>query len=357
MVACYRNFIDVVVLLSHCPYLDINHQDNDGNTPLMIAAQAGHVTVVTYLLNYYPEIHIEQTDNRGFTALIKAAMQGRTECVTALLMAGACLNAIDLYRGKTAKEWALITGRFETFVHINRLIQRPCAEQFCDKYIPEWPQLKDLVAKATAIKTRRDRLSEKLRSAFSINFPHDPEDNGVMDHAVRITTSLSSPFITTACQTICPSSPPALGKRRFAVPEIVQQLDICKKLNFKNEARKSADSSSLEIPSKSSLMSERRTNIFSVTSPVAPGMGTSGGMSFIPTRLMRRNSIFPDDCIPKIKLIKASPPTRKKDKKQKTKNKNYLEPPKWRYKELKEEKKRAEELEEERKEKEAKKNK
>lgn len=41
MVACYAGFLDIVVLLSGCPYVDINHQDNDGNTALMIAAQAG----------------------------------------------------------------------------------------------------------------------------------------------------------------------------------------------------------------------------------------------------------------------------------------------------------------------------
>uniref|UniRef100_A0AAR2KPA0 Uncharacterized protein n=1 Tax=Pygocentrus nattereri TaxID=42514 RepID=A0AAR2KPA0_PYGNA len=41
MLAVAKGFIDIVYGLNKCPYLDINHQDNDGNTALMIAAQAG----------------------------------------------------------------------------------------------------------------------------------------------------------------------------------------------------------------------------------------------------------------------------------------------------------------------------
>lgn len=41
MVACYRGFGSVVALLSHCPFLDVNQQDKEGDTALMLAAQAG----------------------------------------------------------------------------------------------------------------------------------------------------------------------------------------------------------------------------------------------------------------------------------------------------------------------------
>uniref|UniRef100_A0A8C1ELJ9 Ankyrin repeat domain 33Aa n=2 Tax=Cyprinus carpio TaxID=7962 RepID=A0A8C1ELJ9_CYPCA len=41
MVAVSKGFVDLVYGLNQCPFLDINHQDNDGNTALMIAAQAG----------------------------------------------------------------------------------------------------------------------------------------------------------------------------------------------------------------------------------------------------------------------------------------------------------------------------
>lgn len=41
MLAVSKGFVDIVTILHTCPLIDINHQDNDGNTALMIAAQAG----------------------------------------------------------------------------------------------------------------------------------------------------------------------------------------------------------------------------------------------------------------------------------------------------------------------------
>lgn len=41
MVACSLGFLSVVALLSRCPFLDVNQQDKEGNTALMLAAQAG----------------------------------------------------------------------------------------------------------------------------------------------------------------------------------------------------------------------------------------------------------------------------------------------------------------------------
>lgn len=41
MVAVTKGFVDIVTILHKCLLIDINHQDNDGNTALMIAAQSG----------------------------------------------------------------------------------------------------------------------------------------------------------------------------------------------------------------------------------------------------------------------------------------------------------------------------
>uniref|UniRef100_A0A8B9DI85 Ankyrin repeat domain 33 n=1 Tax=Anser cygnoides TaxID=8845 RepID=A0A8B9DI85_ANSCY len=154
---------------------------------------------------------------------MKAAVQGQQDCVAALLLAGADLQAVDPIKGKTAREWAAFTGRFETTVRIRSLLRRPRAEQFGTRYLPEWPALAGLVAKALSPKSRSQRLSEKIRSLFTFRFPRDPEEDGVMDHMVRMTTALASPFVATACQTVCPDSPPEVGKRRLSVPEILQQ--------------------------------------------------------------------------------------------------------------------------------------
>ncbi|XP_029893089.1 photoreceptor ankyrin repeat protein isoform X2 [Aquila chrysaetos chrysaetos] len=185
MVACYKGFIDIVPLLQKCPYINVNQQDKDGNTALMMAAQAGHITIVNYLLNYYPALEVDKRDPRGLTALMKAAVQGRHDCVAALLLAGADLQAVDPIKGKTAREWAAFTGRFETTVRIRSLLQRPRAEQFGSQYRPEWPALAELVARALSPKSRGKRLSEKIQSMFTFSFPHDPKEDGVMDHMHR----------------------------------------------------------------------------------------------------------------------------------------------------------------------------
>lgn len=41
MAACSKGFMNIVHRLHGCPFLDINQQDNEGNTALMIASQAG----------------------------------------------------------------------------------------------------------------------------------------------------------------------------------------------------------------------------------------------------------------------------------------------------------------------------
>lgn len=152
MVACYRGFGTIVALLGCCPFLDVNQQDKDGNTALMLAAQAGarhphpnqhplsrpptpshpcsqpsgpqpqtlhkgslwpgfivrpftwesvlwsclsgHMTLVTLLLNYFAGLDLERRDQRGLTALMKAAIRDRSDCVAALLMAGVWLHAL-----------------------------------------------------------------------------------------------------------------------------------------------------------------------------------------------------------------------------------------------------------------------
>ncbi|XP_014802953.1 PREDICTED: ankyrin repeat domain-containing protein 33 isoform X1 [Calidris pugnax] len=329
MVACYKGFVDIVPLLQKCPYINVNQQDKDGNTALMIAAQAGHITIVNYLLNYYPGLEVDKRDPRGLTALMKAAVQGQQHCVAALLLAD--LQAVDPIKGKTAREWAAFTGRFETTVRIRSLLRRPRAEQFGTRYRPEWPALAELVAKALSPKSRGKRLSEKIRSMFTFNFPHDPEEDGVMDHMVRMTTSLASPFVATACQTVCPDSPPEVGKHRLSVPEILGQHVPDPDDETEHTSRPSTSASSCN----GQAMSEIRL--------LPPRRPARGLLSFLPLRLRCGNSIFPGEPVPKIKVSKDScPPARSRERRQRG-DKNLLQPPKWRYKELKEEKRAAKE--------------
>ncbi|KAI1229804.1 Ankyrin repeat domain-containing protein 33, partial [Lamprotornis superbus] len=316
MVACSKGFVDIVPLLQKCPYININQQDNDGNTALMMAAQAGHITIVNYLLNYYPALEVDQRDPRGLTALMKAAVQGQRDCVTALLLA--------------AREWATFTGRFETTVRIRTLLRRPRAEQFGAQYQPEWPALAELVAKALSPKSRSKRLSEKIRSIFTFNIPRNPEEDGVMDHMVRMTTSLASPFVATACQTICPDSPPEVGKRRLSVPEILGQ----------HVPGSGDESETSSLPSTGG--SSCNGHAVPEARPPPPRQPPGRLLSFLPLWLRRANSIFPGEPVPKIKVSKASG-SAAGERKPRVKDKHLLQPPQWRYKVLKEEKKAAEE--------------
>lgn len=138
MIACYRGFRSVVALLSGCPFLDVNRQDKEGDTALMLAVQAGarllsppstrlgHSPTLfgptdcsvgwrvgLGLHHPFPSIQdlpsvfcrprdsgespaqlllgldLERRDQRALTALMKAAIRDCSECVAALLMAGA----------------------------------------------------------------------------------------------------------------------------------------------------------------------------------------------------------------------------------------------------------------------------
>ncbi|XP_043824035.1 photoreceptor ankyrin repeat protein isoform X2 [Dromiciops gliroides] len=315
MVACYKGFEGVVVLLSHCPFLDVNQQDKEGNTALMLAAQAGHITLVNYLLNYYPGLDLDRRDGRGLTALMKAAVQGRTDCVAALLMSGADLSAVDPALGKTALEWAALTDSFETVVKIRQLTRHPRVEQLSRYYQLEWPALAGLVAQAQTNLT--PSFLERLQSAFSFPFPQPPQEGGVLDHLVRVTTSLASPFIITACHTLCPDLPPELGMLRPSVPELQGTVPL-----------------QPQTPSVSQPPSSQRV-LVSYQRP-------SGVLSLCPDWLLAKDSNISKTPVPKIRLTKVRSQSSEQKQDSTLAGHRGLAPPSWHYRKLKEERKLAE---------------
>ncbi|CAL8293017.1 unnamed protein product [Lota lota] len=373
LVACYQGYVDVVIALSQCPYLDVNWQDTEGNTALITAAQAGHILITSYLLNYFTGLDLERRNSHGFTALMKAAMQGRLECVRALTMAGADLSSRDYGRNFTPREWAVFTGRYETAWLIQRLMDRPCPHQLCDTYSLEWPKLAPLVSKAKEPRGCLKRLSDTVRHAFNIANVTDPEDQGVIDHLVTVTTAMRSPFIALACRTVCPESPPCVGKPRHAVPEILRR-QRAKELRGLNPERLDADrrlfqNSRVTLVAKGSAerraslqtqgLSARRSSLTaSATATGGVGGSRDNGVelrrtSLLPIHLMlRRSSVRPGFTIPKVRVSKAPAPTyqpekirRKSSTRAGADGSGLLQIPKWRYKELKEERRQAEEAE------------
>ncbi|VTJ91980.1 Hypothetical predicted protein, partial [Marmota monax] len=131
------------------------------------------------------------------------------------------LTSVDPVRGKTALEWALLTDSFDTVQRIRQLLQRPRVEQLSQHYQLEWPALPGLVAQAQAQAQVAPSFLERLQSTLSFSFAQSPQEGGVLDHLVTITTGLASPFLATACHTLCPDYPPALGTRSKSVPELL----------------------------------------------------------------------------------------------------------------------------------------
>ncbi|XP_070264908.1 photoreceptor ankyrin repeat protein [Myotis yumanensis] len=299
MVASYRGFGSIVALLSRCPFLDVNQQDKEGDTALMLAAQAGHVPLVSLLLNYYSGLDLERRDQRGLTALMKAAVRDRSEC--------ADLTAVDPVRGKTALEWAVLTDSFDTVRRIQQLRRRPQAEQLSQHYQPEWPALPGLVAQAQA--QVAPSLLERLQATLSLPFAQSPQEGGVLDHLVTITTSLASPFLTTACHTLCPDRPPALGTRSKSVPELLGTAPL----------PPPAPQPPQVVPGPRGLV---------------PYQSPQGVLSMCPQWLQPRDSASPQPPVPQILLSKAPSSPSRREPEPRPAGHCRLTPPVWRYQEV-----------------------
>ncbi|XP_058232484.1 ankyrin repeat domain-containing protein 33B [Hemibagrus wyckioides] len=349
MVACYHGYVDIVIALSLCPHLDVNWQDNEGNTALITAAQAGHIIITNYLLNYFPGLDIEKRNCHGFSALMKAAMQGRVDCVRALIMAGADLEARDNGRKLTPREWALFTGRYETVSVMQRLVRRPCPEQCGDSYRPEWPLLPALVAKSQQRKGCVQKMLETLRDFFDISNVTEASEDGVFDHMVQMTTALGSPFIATSCRTVCPGSPPCVGKRRYSVQEILKKQRLQQLKGLGPERMETFRR--LFQNSRVTLLPKPKDRRASLQPPNPRDSSALRRGSLLPLHLVRRSSVRPGLVVPKLRITKAPTESYQPEKERRKSSCNsgqFLQVPKWRYKELKEERKKAEEAEKKR---------
>ncbi|MCX6993053.1 MAG: ankyrin repeat domain-containing protein [Kiritimatiellaeota bacterium] len=73
--------------------VDVNARDNDGKTPLCLAARWGNVDVVKYLVDKGADMNVK--DIRGWTLLMVAANAGKLDIVKFLVGKGADVNAKD----------------------------------------------------------------------------------------------------------------------------------------------------------------------------------------------------------------------------------------------------------------------
>lgn len=253
--------------------------------------------------------------------------------------AGADIDVRDFGRKLTPIEWALLTGRYETVQMMQRLMARPCAEQFCDSFRMEWPKLSQLVWQAQEPRPCWRQLLEPTCGTFNLGMRMEPLEEGVLDYMVLLTTALASPFVTTACSTVCPGSPPCVGKYRPAVPDILR--DNAKKVeNLKSLENYKPLFQNGHMP----LVFREQEQCTSLQLPTLPDVVLASSKplhrsSLLPLHMIRKRSACPGLVVPRVCLCKAPPPTYTPEGNQfSSKDSQYLQVPKWKYKALKEEK-------------------
>lgn len=182
--------------------------------------------------------------------------------------------------------------------------------------------------------------------------------------AFVFSSTFMSMFSLSVVFQVVPDSPPCVGKRCYSVPEIIR-LQRAKELCLVNPDRvdshiKLFQNSRVTLVPKNS--GDRRASL--QTQSVLPrNRSSSLGLvaynnalelrrtSLLPMHMvLRRSSVRPGFSVPKVRVSKAPTPTYEPEKiRRKSSTKDggghLLQIPKWRYKELKEERRKAEEAE------------
>uniref|UniRef100_W5NJH2 Kinase D-interacting substrate 220a n=2 Tax=Lepisosteus oculatus TaxID=7918 RepID=W5NJH2_LEPOC len=91
-------------------YKEVDERNENGQTPLMLAAEQGNLEIVQELLKKGANVNLDDIDS--WTALICASKEGHTEIVKELLSHNANLEHRDM-GGWTALMWAAYKGRGE----------------------------------------------------------------------------------------------------------------------------------------------------------------------------------------------------------------------------------------------------
>ncbi|XP_078621185.1 uncharacterized protein LOC144887672 [Branchiostoma floridae x Branchiostoma japonicum] len=123
--ACAQGSMSILQVVVHAQNVNVNLADNEGNTPLIFASQAGHLDVLVFLLLNFPDVAVDQPNLAGMTPLMKAAINGRLECAKVLVLAGASPDKRDWGRGMCAEEWARYCGRIDCAEVIRRTKNNP----------------------------------------------------------------------------------------------------------------------------------------------------------------------------------------------------------------------------------------
>ncbi len=105
-----------LTVLINQPDVNVNIQDRDGNTPLLIAAERGWEPGVTALLAKKANVNL--ANSGGVTPLIRAVQVHDIEIVRALLDAGADPDKADFGGGLSARDYARQEARYPTIAKL-----------------------------------------------------------------------------------------------------------------------------------------------------------------------------------------------------------------------------------------------
>ncbi|XP_062709527.1 uncharacterized protein LOC109426759 [Aedes albopictus] len=229
---CSTNLTNFLELFLQLPGIDVNKPDNEGNTPLHFAAQAGLSDVVNMLITKCRSLVIDPKNNLGFTPLMKAALQGRTRCAKLLLFAGASPVETDTGRGFRAEQWARFCGRHTCAETIEqcaraRLLDKsaPCGKWSHDIVLPgDKSVLKATRSSSIAGQTANPNgLRSKFRKVFPFNF--SSKDKQVAKEVDENYTKDLVNYLKSA--TICVSGP-ALSANRKIIQSLIRPLEVPK---------------------------------------------------------------------------------------------------------------------------------
>ena len=109
IIASSHNYTDIVKLLLNYPNINVNIQDNFGDTPLIWAIDNPQKDIVKLLLNQ-PDVDVNIKNSVGDTALIKASFYKNVELAELLLNHPYVNVNIQCRRGRTALIRAATNG-------------------------------------------------------------------------------------------------------------------------------------------------------------------------------------------------------------------------------------------------------
>lgn len=230
----------------YLPEIDVNKPDNEGNTPLHFAAEAGMDEIVNLLLSRSRSIKCDIKNAHGITPLMKAAIQGRTKCAKLLLFAGASPTEIDYGRGFRPDQWARFCGRFSCAEMIekqsrSRLLEKSTSCQWAHDSLEKQPVSRTKTNPSGLAKapSRTDSLKQKLGRVLPFKLRDKNANKGSMECNHDLVT-----YLTAAA--LCASGPvlPTQGKVKF-IKTILHPIEVPKVHVTPGSPTKHADSSNI----------------------------------------------------------------------------------------------------------------